>query len=256
MHKRVFFIACLFMVFWPASARADSASIDATLNLTSGRQQQSTSRSTALPNVPIPTVGVRFPFKRFTLAAEGMPPIGPVPYNGGYEATKLSYLDSELRWRTFDGRFEIGAGTTLINQVTYYDRSVFTPQQSSRVAGFRMSVSAQLEQTLRARTIFRIAGSPSMHGLQITRLALIECHGGVGFSGGSCAKVYREVHDAELASLVDILLSRTQRAGTLGFSYGVRYINYAARFTFRDIAADRERLLMPFAGITVSLGGI
>jgi hypothetical protein len=258
VHKRVFilaFLACVSAA--PSAARAERPTFGISVNLSSGRQQQSDSRSTALPNVPVPMLSVRVPLKRFVFVAEGLPPIGPVSYNDGLEATKLSYVAGGLRWRTPDDRFEIGAGTTLVNQSTDYPKSFFLRQQDSRVAGFRVTAQFALENTLAAQTRVRISLSPSMHGLQVSKVLYgLKCPGLPPFPTppGACAETFRYVDDAELASLLDAQLSRTQSVGRFGLSYGVRYINYAARFAVNGRQADRERMFMPFVGVDVPFG--
>jgi hypothetical protein len=241
-------LAALFSV---APALADSPTVGVSLNLTSGRQQQSSSNSTALPAVPVPMFTANIPIKRFSIFAEGVPPIGPVSYGdgrGSTQATKLSYMAMEGRWQVPDDRLTLGLGTALVNQATYYSR--FTPisEQSSRVAGFRFSAQAQLEHTVKAQTRLTAAFSPSMHGIQHSylRYPAIICSPRMGY-----CRIVKDHDDAELASLVDLQASRVQRFGRYGLRYGLRYINYSAKYP-SGLAADRERLLMPFVGLEFS----
>jgi hypothetical protein len=238
--------------FSVAPALADSPVVGVNVNAVVGRQQQSSSRSTALPSVPVPMFTANIPIKRFAIFAEGVPPIGPVSYadgRGSTQATKLSYMAMEARWHVPGERFTFGVGTTLVNQATYYSR--FTPigEQSSRVAGFRFSARALVEHSLRAQTELSAAFSPSMHGIQHSylRYPAIICSPHMGF-----CRIIKDHDDAELASLVDIGASRLQRFGRYGLRYGLRYINYSAKYP-NGVAADRERLMMPFVGLEFSL---
>lgn len=260
MQKRVFF--CLVLTALcsaPSFALADRPSIGVDLNLVLGRQKQSSQNTTSLPTVPVPMFSIRVPVKRFAVFAEGVPPIGPVSYRdggGSTQATKISYMLAEARYRLPGDRFAVGLGTTLVNQATYYNRPyAFINEQSSRVAGLRFAFLAKLENRIAATTELSVGVSPSMHGLQYSRFAhpLTACRpfGGFGAGVGPCI-VIRGVNDAEYASLVDVRATRGQRFGRYTLRYGMRYINYSARFP-NGSAADRERLVMPFVGLEVPL---
>jgi hypothetical protein len=247
------FAAAFFSV---APALADSPSIGVNVDVVAGgKQKQSTSQTTSLPTIPVPMFFANVPIKRFALFAEGVPPIGPVSYadgRGTTQATKISYLTVEGRWRLPGDRFTIGAGSTLVNQATFYSRFDPVSEQSSRVAGFRFSVQARIEQTLRGSTDFIAALSPSMHGLQYSYLrfpAIICTPPPPSFAG---CRVVTAADDAELASFVDLQASRGQRFGHSTLHYGLRYINYSAKYP-DGRAADRERLIMPFVGMEFSI---
>lgn len=253
MQKRVFFLLCLAVLSSsPSFAFADAPSVGVDLNLVIGHQKQSSQQNTALPNVPVPMFSLRIPEKRFALFAEGVPPIGPVTYGDGAsntQATKISYMLGEAQYRLPGDRFTFGVGTTLVNQATFYNRRyTLVNEQSSRVAGLRFSFAARVENRIGASTELSVGVSPSMHGLQYSRFAypLKACR---PFRG--CTTL-RGVDDAEYASLVDVRAARGQRFGRYTLRYGVRYINYSARFP-NGWAADRERLVMPFVGLQVPL---
>jgi hypothetical protein len=247
------FAAALLSV---APALADSPAVGVNVDVVAGgRQQQSSQRSTTLPTVPVPMFFANVPFKRFSVFAEGVPPIGPVSYadgRGATQATKISYMMFEGRWRVPGDRFTIGAGSTLVNQSTYYSRFEPVSEQSSRVAGFRFSASARVENSLHASTDFSVALSPSMHGIQRSylRFPAIACTA-PPFTFGGC-RVITDANDAELASFVDLQGSRTQHFGRYALRYGLRYINYSAKYP-DGIAADRERLIMPFVGMEFAI---
>jgi hypothetical protein len=239
-------------VFSVAPALADSPSVGVNVDVVAGgRQKQSSQNTTSLPTVPVPMFFANVPIKQFSIFAEGVPPIGPVSYadgRGATQATKISYMMLEGRWRLPGGRFTLGVGTTLVNQATFYSRFTPVSEQASRVAGFRLSTRARIENTLRATTDLSAAFSPSMHGIQ---------HSYFRFPRFVCTPVGPHVQrchgatdadDAELASFVDLQASRGQRFGRYTLHYGLRYINYSAKYP-DGIAADRERLIMPFVGL-------
>lgn len=260
MQKRVFFSLFLALLYGsPPFAFADAPSAGVDLNLVIGHQKQSSQNTATLPNVPVPMFSLRIPVKRFGIFAEGVPPIGPVTYgdgDGNTQATKISYMVGEAQYRLPGDRFTLGLGTTLVNQATYYHRPYpMVDEQSSRVAGFRFSFAAKIENSIGASTELSVGVSPSMHGLQYSRFTypLTVCRPfPVPFGPPPGCTKLRGVNDAEYAALVDVRATRAQRFGRYTFRYGVRYINYSARFP-NGWAADRERLIMPFAGLEVPL---
>lgn len=247
------FAALVFLaLFNAAPALADSPTVGVNVNLILGRQQQSSSKSTSLPTVPLPAFSAKIPIGRFAISAEGVPPIGPVSYadgRGSTQATKISYMTMEGRFRLPGGRLTFGAGTALVNQATYYSRFTPVSEQSSRVAGFRFSATALLEQSLHAQTQVTAAFSPAMHGVQHSyfRFPRFVCYPSKKYCRG-----VTDVDDAESASLVDLQASRVQRFGRYGLRYGLRYINYSAKYP-DGFAADRERFVMPFVGMEFSI---
>jgi hypothetical protein len=247
------FAAALFSV---APAIADSPSVGVNIDVVAGgKQKQSSQKTTSLPTIAVPMFFANVPIKQFSIFAEGVPPIGPVSYadgRGTTQATKISYLMLEGRWHLPGDRFTIGAGTTLVNQATFYSRFDPVSEQSSRVAGFRISAQARVENTLNAATDISAAFSPSMHGLQHSylRYATIVCPP-PGPTLIHC-RVITGADDSELASFVDLQASRAQRFGRYTLRYGLRYINYSAKYP-DGIAADRERLIMPFVGMAYAI---
>jgi hypothetical protein len=247
------FVAALFSV---APAVADSPCVGVNVDVVAGgRQKQSSSRSTSLPTVPVPMFFANVPVKQFSIFAEGVPPIGPVSYadgRGTTQATKISYMMFEGRWRLPGDRFTIGAGSTLVNQATFYSRFDPVTEQSSRVAGFRVSAQARIEQSLLATTDISAAFSPSMHGIQHSyfKFPLFICHRTAPHV--AVCKGETDVDDSELASFVDLQALQSRRFGRYTLRYGLRYINYSAKYP-DGIAADRERLIMPFVGMEFAI---
>lgn len=260
MQKRVFsFLLAVMLYGAPCAVLADAPSAGVDMNLVLGRQKQSSQTSTSLPTIAVPMFSIRVPLKRFAIFAEGVPPIGPVAYGdgaGNMQATKISYMLAEARYSLPGDRFEVGVGTTLVNQATFYNRPyAMVNEQSSRVAGFRFSAAVRFENSLRATTELRIGLSPSMHGLQYSHFRYpIEICRPFPISAGvpAACTALRGVNDPELASLVDVRATRGQRFGKFTLRYGMRYINYSARF-INGAPADRERLVMPFVGLEMPL---
>jgi hypothetical protein len=245
------FAAALFSV---APAFADSPSVGVNVDvIAGGRQQQSAQKSTSLPTVAVPMFFANVPLKRFSIFAEGVPPIGPISYadgRGTTQATKISYLMVEGRWRVPGDRFTFGVGSTLVNQATFYSRFNPVAEQSSRVAGFRISLQARVQQSLLGTTDFSAAFTPSMHGIQHSyfRYPAIICQ--PAFPRCWAAT---DLDDSELASFVDLQAARSQNIGRrYALRYGLRYINYSAKYP-DGIAADRERLIMPFVGLEFAI---
>jgi hypothetical protein len=243
-------------VFSVAPALADSPSIGVNVDVVAGgRQKQSSQSTTSLPTIPVPMFFANVPIEHFSIFAEGVPPIGPVSYadgRGATQATKISYMMLEGRWHVPGGRFTLGAGSTLVNQATFYSRFTPVSEQSSRVAGFRLSAQARVENTLRSTTDLSAAFSPSMHGIQHSyfRIPIFQCTSPPpGFAG---CRLVTDADDSELASFVDLQMSRGQRFGRYTLHYGLRYINYSAKYP-DGIAADRERLIMPFVGMEFAI---
>lgn len=253
---RVFLALFVAVLISIAPALADTPALGMNLNVVLGRQQQSSQRTTSLPTVPVPMLWAAVPIKRFTIFAEGVPPIGPVSYadgRGTTQATKISYMAFEGRWKVDASRFALGVGSTVVNQATYYGFRDPVTEQASRVAGFRVSAVARLEQTLRADTDFSMAFSPSMHGVQRSYLRYatrVLCTPTAPHIW-TCSFV-TDVNDSELASLADIQVARRLHFGRYALRYGLRYINYSARYP-NGMAADRERLIMPFVGMEYSI---
>lgn len=246
MKKQAAFIAAAVILICQGRAPAASAVVGVNMNLFTGSYQGSRRQSSSLPVLPVPALTLKVPFSQFNFSVEDVPPIGPVSYGngfGGMQSTKLAYFTSQLAWHTPKNRFEFGAGTTLINQITFYNS--FILDQSSRVAGFRMSLRVRMEQSAHGFSDLILATSPAMHGVQNTDFNF-RCAPMVPCSSSST--------DPEAASLVDVTAQRTQTLGALALLYGVRYLNYVAHFTATGGPADHDVGLMPFVGFTFGLG--
>jgi hypothetical protein len=224
---RVVFIAALIFAL-PALGRADQTTVGVTLNGTSGTHIE-TSQSSNVPFVPLPVIDISYRHKRYEAHAEITPPLGPVPLANGSslhafysQDPRLSYIDADLRYWSPDDRYAFGAGETIVNQSTLYAPSPYVA--ASRVVGFRLFGTGTIYDRGIHRLDVSFATSPAMQGLQ---------------NDG----------EAECASIVDTSLRWSVDMGHYVFVYGMRYINYAAAYTDANELADRNHLLMPFAGL-------
>ncbi|MDQ2873057.1 MAG: hypothetical protein M3R35_08025 [Candidatus Eremiobacteraeota bacterium] len=254
--RTTLYTAAVFCALVPLAAPADTPSIGLTLNGLFGNYNTGRG-ATNVPLLPIPIVRVRVPVKRFELFAEGLPPIGPLSYSdgrGGSQATRVSYGVAEARYSFDEERYTVGVGESLLNQVTYFRRPG-PIEQSSRVAGFRMSARVRLSSGLRDRTDLTVAASPRMHAVQRTAVYPISNVCLPFVPPSQCRPQVFGFNDPEDASLIDASLARTHALGSLNISYGVRYMNYVAHYPLPgNPQADHERFVMPFVGLDSSLG--
>jgi hypothetical protein len=278
--RQLFYAAAFFIaaaVICGSIANADAPSVGLTTAFSFGSHAESAG-PTKVPLLPIPLVQVRVPLKRFEIAAEGVPPIGPVPYNsdlpGVSRSTRLSYAYAALCYR-MTGTISIGVGETLYNQRTVYndsytyrgyligssgqrypfsDTHTQTEIDSSRVPGARYEVQGRWPLRGNRRFIATLSVSPVMHAIvladdksesQIQTTAPISSP---PFSWTS------SVGSPETASEVDGSIALARRVGPITLTYGVRYLNYVARFNRSGRLADRNTLVLPFVGFERALG--
>jgi hypothetical protein len=260
----------------PVLARAGSPSVGVTAAIMAGTHDETSGRAT-LPLLPVPLINVRIPLNRFEIDAEGVPPIGPVPYSSSirdvWRATKLSYGYAALRYR-FNDVFSVGIGETLYNQSTIYtethvyDGFFRTPNgtypvtttssqsevDSSRVPGARYDVETRLPITTRSSLVARFAVTPAMHAIVFADDAF-QTHSQTTapitlrpFSST------RSFGAPETASEVDASLALARHLGATTLTFGIRYLNYVARFNWSGRLADRNTLVLPFIGFERALG--
>lgn len=253
----------LICAFLPLPSAADPVSAGITAVLTSGSVRE-TSGATAVP-------------LRFEIFAEGVPPIGPVEYGppvaripGYWHGTKLSYANAVLRYR-LSGAFSVGIGETLYNQQTTtgsadsFVAHVHTPQgnydetiasrnthaDSSRVPGMRYELLSSFSAggfPIRAS----LAVTPSMHALIRTEIFYQQT-----LSGPLANRSYFDgwgYASPESASEVEAQLSSSRDFGGFTLRYGLRYLNYIARYDGSHALADRDTLLLPFVGVEHAIG--
>lgn len=217
------------------AALADQTTVGISVNATTGHHIESTGVS-AVPIVPLPILDIDYRHHRLHLHGEAVPPIGPVslPTNFGMgQDPRLSYLNAEALYSLVGGRYEFGIGETIVNQRTVYPPSPLI--QASRVVGARYIGHMRIYSTPTESLEASLAINGSMHGVQYSMIP-----------GAS-------VSDPERASMVDAWLRWSRPFAHSTFSYGLRYINYAAAYTANGALADRNHFLMPFIAMDWNL---
>lgn len=250
---------CALLLLLPlmcASARAGETTVGIALTATHGTHRETGGTANA-PVIPAPLLTVSHRFKRLELAAEGLPPIGPigVANNGlGMRDIALTFADATLRYWNRPGTLAFGFGETLYNQrttyLTFQNASIRENEfEQSRVAGTRYEAVGRL--ALNARDFFeaQLAVDPALHG-RLTYTTQYVPAQGTGF-GYTSRPVW------ERASEVDGNLRFVHRFGAYAVSYGVHYLNYTAAFTGRvgrRPFADANALVMPYVSLERSWG--
>jgi len=245
MKMRAFVALSLLLAFAsPLGARADGTTAGLAITATHGTHEEPGSSITA-PLIPAPVFFLAHKRGEFEIVAEGLPPVGPFPVdnNGlGIKNIKLGYGDVSLRMWDPSGHVAIGIGESLYVQQTRYARTSSIDQyDASRVTGGRYEIVGQqhLGQTLRFVTSFAV--NPRMHALLTST-----------FSGPGSVGLYAP-QSPETGAQVDAgaRIERSNGNGTVAF--GVRYINYSARFDDGRLA-DRNVFTMPFVAFGVKIG--
>jgi len=177
-------------------------------------------------------------------------------------ATRLSILNTTLRQFLTPSLF-VGIGQTTYNQRTFYDAIaqttlVRTLSQESRVTGLR--IEAGMDRPVSASTSARmvIAFNPVMHGLQYSTVTTRRRNCTIVGTPGIPACPTREITDPERSAQADLSVSFTRRTHFGELVYGIRYLDYVARYseagTPGDGAlADRNVGIMPLLGLRVRL---
>lgn len=255
MLRRVWSFLLLAALFTPSAARASQTTIGIALNGTHGTHRESDGTATA-PLIPAPVLSVWHRSKRFEIAAEGLPPIGPigVSNNGlGMRDISLTYADATLRYWNRAQTLAFGFGETLYNQRTNF--LVFAGRfgqaydiNRSRIAGTRYEILGRFHVNLRTFVEAQLGVDPALHG-RFTFTHRFVPVTGRGFE-------YTQPPSWERASQVDANLRFVHEYGPYALSYGVRYLNYTAAFTGRAGSpfADANSLLMPYIGFERAWG--
>lgn len=252
MQKRVWALFLVFVMFAPAAAMADPTSFGVELGGTHGTHRERGGSATA-PLVPVPIVTASHGFGCLEIAAEGLPPIGPVAFgnNGlGMKDITLSYADALMRYWNPSHTLAVGLGETLYNQRTDFLIANRTIVDRSRVAGTRYELTARKSLGARDFVQARIGVDPAMHG-RFTESGV--------FSGGRGPVGYMTAPLWEHAAQVDADARFTHAFGRYALSYGVRYLNYTAAFDGpfqpRPQFADANSLIMPYVAVVRTWDG-
>lgn len=253
MQNRVWAFLLVLAMFAPTAAMADPTSFGVELAGTHGTHRERDGSATA-PLVPAPVLTASHGFGCFELAAEGLPPVGPISFgnNGlGMKDITLTYADAVMRYWNSPHTIAVGIGDTLYNQRT--DFLIATPigartiVDNSRVAGARYELTARKSFGIRDFLQARIGVDPAMHG-RFTQS---------GYSTGPDPVNYTSPPLWEHASQVDADAGFTHAVGQYAVSYGVRYLNYSAAFDtwFGRPFADANSLVMPYVALVRTWDG-
>jgi|SRR5579872_938344 len=234
----------------PLSARADQTTVGVQLAGTHGTHRESDGTATA-PLIPAPLLTASHSAQCWEVAAEGLPPIGPIPVGDnalGMQNVALTYADAVARYWNQSHTFAVGIGDTLYNQRTEFAREISptvrgTEVDSSRVVGTRYELTFRKALSLTNGLEARVAVDPAMHGrFSYTQT---EQNGVVTFGP------YTSPPSWERASQVDADAHFIHRFGTYAVLYGVRYLNYTASYTdpFQPRFADANSLIMPYVAL-------
>ena len=189
--------------------------------------------------LPVPILEAEVRASNAILRVEGLPPLAATVQD---ETTQLSLLNASIRGIVPGDHAYVGIGETLYNQQTAGGPFAVQPYQihSSRVTGMRLEAGAMTRLRPNDRLQFDIAYNPVMHGIVHT--------------------AYQEplylpitVNDPEQATQIDIKLWRVISHGRGQFIYGLRYINFTARYveartSLDGSLADRNVGLLPLVG--------
>lgn len=266
----------LSLLLCAVPARAAQVAVGITSAFTFGTHEERQGRD-AVPLLPIPLITLRVPLRRFEFVAEGVPPLGPIPYRSAYDGTSqstlLSYAHAALRYR-LDRHFSIGIGETLYNQRTTYVQTqvfhgyVYTPGQdkvpltltqtrtqvdASRVPGMRFELRGQWQIGKAQWIAGEVAVTPAMHA--VVRATNRFESSIVTAAPIPAPKPFSYTFPApETGSEVDASLTSGRRFGSYTLLFGVRYLNYIAHFNATGTLADRNTLVLPFVGFERTFG--
>lgn len=234
-----------------AVCRADSGTAAGVSLLFVSGQHEEQNGSARASLVPAPLIEISHTSRRFEFLAEGIPPLrAPIGDNQlGIQDIQLSYVSGVVRYWNRRRTFAVGVGETLYNQQTNYAFGSYASVSNGQLDASRVA-GAQFE------ALGRIPAGGSDY-VEISASVNPSLHGRMGWTN------YETVQGAtntfalppawERGSEVLLGLERVHRFGRYEFSYGLRYLNYVARFDDGRLA-DRNTFLMPFAGISRALG--
>ncbi len=181
---------------------------------------------------------------------------------GGIKSIQLGILNATYR-RSFAGGWFAGLGETVYNQASDFGQVRYfeflgpqqfistengTLEQHSRVVGTRLELGRSVALG-RDRLEAWAALDPRMHGIEYTRVNGYA--GSLTCTPGGCTlePVSATAADAETATQVDASARIVHRLGRHGeLLYGVRYINYTARYGTSGVLADRNVGIAPVLG--------
>jgi hypothetical protein len=250
----------------PLAVAADPVDVHAgiTLDFIDGKHESGAGIA-RLTFVPLPLIDADARYRRTALHLEGLPSV-TFGYGSnsleGAAATRLSILNASLRQYLSPALF-VGIGQTIYNQRTYYDVSSQTTRlrtlsQESRVTGLRFEAGLDHTFSPTTRARFVAAVNPVMHGVQYSTIATTRRSCTVINDPTLPACPTNELTDPERSAQADVSISFTRRLHSGELVYGLRYLDYVARYSAIGTPADgsladRNVGFMPLIGYRIKL---
>jgi hypothetical protein len=218
--------------------------------------------STPIEGIPAPLLFVRERVRRVELFAEGLASIGQIDYKyavpSGPAFTTLSYLRGALRYYTANKRYYAGLGAVEIYQKTGYVPTTMTlsgyvgtgtETDSSHLTGARYELGADLP-VRSSHLLLNFSAVPNLRATLTQGLignAVPILYAGVPYTFDSSETL------PERGSLIDMSALLERRLKRSSFSYGLRNINYSAKFPNGHLA-DRNVFLIPCVNFAWHIG--
>ncbi len=186
-----------------------------------------------VPPIPLPIVDASYRSGPAGIAVEGFPFALPIQETNAVQQldTHLAFFDAMARG------YVANLAWFGIGELAYNQRTLYAPEgyiDASRVAGvrFEMGADALGDRSLHAS----VAVAPNLNGT-LTQIG----------PGG------RQIGASERGSQTEFRIWRDRAFARGRFSYGVRYVNYVARFNDGALA-DRNTGVIPFVRYAVRFG--
>jgi hypothetical protein len=218
--------------------------------------------STAITGLPAPLLFVKQRIRRVEIYAEGLSTLGQIdfknPVPASPQSTNLSYLRGSLRYYSANGRYYAGIGAVDINQRTLYVPTTTTlsgyvgtgtETDASHLAGARYEIGAAIPFR-KTRVAVNFSVVPNLQAALTQALigaAVPILNTGVPFTFDTSQTAPERGSEVDMS----VSLEHTFRHSVLG--YGVRNINYSAKFANGNLA-DRNVFLIPFVSLAWRLG--
>jgi hypothetical protein len=258
--SRVCILACAAALSASGVARADTqVGFTGALFFGSHVEAGATSPITGLP---APLLFVKQRTRRVEIYAEGLSTLGQIdfknPAPASPQSTTLSYLRASLRYYSANGRYYAGIGAVDINQRTLYVPTTTTisgyvgtgsETDASHLAGARYEVGAAIPfRKMRVALNFSVVPNLQARLTQgLIGAAVPILNTGVPFTFDNSQTVPEHGSEVDMS----VSLEHTFRHSVLG--YGVRNINYSAKFPNGNLA-DRNVFLIPFVSLAWRVG--
>jgi hypothetical protein len=246
MTIRVLALCTALFAACAGAAVADPVRVNATLTANFLDGVHNTGVTTdRITLVPIPLASVDARWRALSLHLEGLPSVtfGYGPNGENAQSTRLSLLNPALRYAITPQTF-IGLGQTIYNQATYYGGVNplvvgVAQEQYSRVTGIRYEIGHAIRLSATTHLDGTFAINPAMQGLEYSVVAF--------------GRSTRILADPEVASQIDTVVNIEHRTKHGAFIYGLRYLNYAAKYRatgtpFNGKLSDQNTGFLPTIG--------